>query len=108
MLWILLLLLVSSPCFAMKCCFVVLGCSLSILEGRVVAASQAASSDDIVVFTGSFGEAELAKGVFLRNWGRAHVPLMLLDTNSTTTLENAVCTQRLLDEHQPAFHELLL
>ena len=75
---------------------VVLGCSLSLLEGRVQSAADAASPNDVIVFTGGMGEAALAEWLFLNRFGGDPCVTRLLEEDSKTTRENAEFSARLL------------
>ncbi len=75
---------------------VVLGCSMSLLEGRVASAASVASPDDVVVFSGGFGEAELADWLFEHRYGGNPRTTRLLERNSRTTKENAELARQLL------------
>jgi uncharacterized SAM-binding protein YcdF (DUF218 family) len=76
---------------------VVLGCSLSLLEGRVASAAASAGPGDVVVFAGGMGEAALAEWLFLNRFGGDPHVTRLLEDESHTTKENAEFTARLLE-----------
>lgn len=86
------------------CCarsvFVVLGCEMSLLDGRVDASLQHANSSSVVVFSGGGGESLHARDRFVRRWRLPVLPTLLVENKSRTTLENVMCTKKLLEKHQ--------
>ncbi len=91
------LLVLLWACMASGRIIVVLGCSLSLLEGRVHSAADAAGPDDTVVFTGGMGEAALAEWLFLNRFGGDPRARRVLEDASHTTKENAEFTARVLE-----------
>jgi uncharacterized SAM-binding protein YcdF (DUF218 family) len=77
---------------------IVLGCTMSLLEGRVHSAADEAGPDDVVVFTGGMGEAALAEWLFLNRYDGNPRTQRVLEDASHTTRENAEFTAHVLQE----------
>ena len=85
---------------------VVLGTCRALLRGRVRRAAKLCNANVPVVFTGAFGEAALAAEWFKEMGGSAKE--VFLETNSTTTYENALFTRNMLQERQMDIQSMLL
>jgi uncharacterized SAM-binding protein YcdF (DUF218 family) len=78
---------------------VVLGTTKRLLEGRVRRAVALSRPESTVVFTGAFGEAQMANDMFEAKGGVCRQAL--LETESTTTRENALFSRKLFGNLVP-------